>query len=174
MVLKWIGAALILFAGTVYGFAQAAKYARRPKELRQLGNALLTLESEIVYGVSPLPTALERVASSVPKPVSLIFSDAAARMRERQAERTAGDSWTEAVQSAWPRLSLMEPEKASLLALAPMLGVTDREDQAKHLRLAVAQLRAEEDAAREEQQRYEKMWRSLGVLSAALIVILMY
>ena len=56
--LKWVGAALILFSGTAYGFVRASAYAKRPKELRYLAQALLTLETEIVYGVSPLPAAL--------------------------------------------------------------------------------------------------------------------
>lgn len=43
----------------------------------------------------------------------------------------------------------------------------------KHLRLALLQLKSEEDAAREDQAKYEKMSKSLGLLSAALIVILM-
>ena len=172
--LKWIGATMILAAGTAYGFAQASRYARRPKELRLLGSALGTLESEIVYGLSPLPEALLRVSSATQKPVSQLFADAAARMADGRAERTAGDCWREAVHAAWPRTSLREPEKASLLALVPTLGMTDRDDQAKHLRLAIAQLRTEEETAREEQARYGKMWRSLGALTAALVVILMY
>lgn len=172
--LKWVGAAMVLFAGTAYGFAKAARYARRPKELRQLGAALTTLESEIVFGMSPLPAAFERVASAAQRPVSLLFQEAAERMRDFGNEKTAGECWSEAVHALWPRTSLQEAEKASLISLAPTLGVTDRDDQAKHLRLARAQLLTEEEAAREEYARYGKMWRSLGALSAALVVILMY
>jgi stage III sporulation protein AB len=172
--LQWIGATLILFAGTAYGFAQASWYARRPKELRQLSSALLTLESEIVYGLSPLPTALSRVASTVPRPVSLLFAEASERMGDKAQERTAGDCWSDAVNRIWPSTSLREAEKSSLLALSPTLGLTDRDDQAKHIRLAVSQLRSEEETAREEQLRYGTMWKSLGALSAALVVILMY
>lgn len=172
--IKWIGAAMILFAGTAYGFARASRYARRPKELRQLASALLTLESEIVYGVTPLPVAMRRVASAAGQPIAQLFQEAAARMQGRDVERTAGDCWAEAVNAVWPTLTLQASEQASLLALSPTLGLTDRDDQAKHLRLAVAQLRAEEETAREEQQRYGTMWRSLGALSAVLVVILMY
>ncbi|HZG85115.1 stage III sporulation protein SpoIIIAB [Paenibacillus sp.] len=172
--LKWIGATIILAAGTAYGFAQASRYMRRPKELRQLGAALGTLESEIVYGVSPLPDALARVASTAPPPISRLFAEAAARMRDNAAERTAGECWSDAIRAEASRTALREPELASLLALAPTLGLTDREDQAKHLRLAIAQLRTEEETARDEAARFGKMWKSLGALLAALIVILMY
>lgn len=172
--LKWIGAAMVMAAGTAYGFAQASRYARRPKELRQLSAALGTLETEIVYGLSPLPEALRRVSTAAAQPVAGLFADAAARMDDRRAERTAGECWTEAVHAAWPLTALREPEKSSLLALAATLGATDRDDQVKHLRLAIAQLGVEEEAAREEGARFGKMWRSLGALAAALVVILMY
>jgi len=172
--LKWIGATMILFAGTAYGFVQASRYARRPRELRHLAAALTTLESEIVYGVSPLPDAIARVATTVPPPVSDLFVEAARRLGDRNAERTAADCWTEAIEDVWPRTALKEAEKSSLLSLAPTLGLTDRDDQAKHLRLVVSQLRTEEESAREEQARYGSMWKSLGALSAALVVILMY
>jgi stage III sporulation protein AB len=65
-------------------------------------------------------------------------------------------------------------EKDIMLLLGASLGVSDREDQLRYLRLAIAQLQAEEENAIEEQKRYEKMWRSLGVLAGALIVIVMY
>ena len=63
-------------------------------------------------------------------------------------------------------------EQSALIRLGATLGISDREDQIKHLRLAMQQLKAEEDAARDDQARYEKMWKSLGVLIAALVVIL--
>ncbi|HZG58063.1 stage III sporulation protein SpoIIIAB [Paenibacillus sp.] len=172
--LKWIGATMILAAGTAYGFAQASRYARRPKELRSLAAALGTLESEVVYGLSPLPAAMARVSTATQRPIAFLFEEASSRLRDSRSEKTAGECWAEAIEAVWPRTALGAPEKATLLALSATLGATDRNDQAKHLRLAVAQLAAEEETAREEQARYGKMWRSLGALTAALIVILMY
>jgi stage III sporulation protein AB len=65
-------------------------------------------------------------------------------------------------------------EKEAFLQLGLTLGITDRDDQIKHLRLTASQLQTEELTAWEEQKRYEKMWKSLGLLSATLVVILMY
>jgi stage III sporulation protein AB len=174
LMLKLLGAALILFAGTAFGFYKASRYARRPRELRHLAHALTTLETEIVFGVTPLPAALARVASAVPRPLSDLFHSAAERLREQRGERSADDCWKEAVEREWPKTALQRTERETLLSLGASLGVTDREDQAKHIRLCIAQLQAEELTARDEQARYEKMWRSLGALGAALVVILMY
>jgi stage III sporulation protein AB len=65
------------------------------------------------------------------------------------------------------------PELTVTLRLGSILGMSDKDDQLKHLRLAAVQLKAEEDAARDDQAKYEKMSRSLGLLLAALVVILM-
>jgi stage III sporulation protein AB len=82
------------------------------------------------------------------------------------------ESWSRAIEGHWANSAMRSPEKAALIRLGSSLGISDREDQVKHLRLAMQQLKAEEDAARDDQERYEKLCKSLGVLVAALIVIL--
>ena len=64
-------------------------------------------------------------------------------------------------------------EQAVLIRLGSSLGISDKDDQLKHIKLALLQLKAEEDAAKDDQGRYEKMWKSLGILIAVLVVILM-
>jgi stage III sporulation protein AB len=68
---------------------------------------------------------------------------------------------------------MKKPEKEAVLRLGSTLGGSGREDQLKHIRLTSIQLQAEEASARDDQHRYEKLSRSLGMLGAALVVILM-
>jgi len=58
--LKLAGAILVLLSGTLIGFRQAARYADRTAQIRQLIHALQRLETEIGFGHTPLPEALER------------------------------------------------------------------------------------------------------------------
>ncbi|AJY77265.1 stage III sporulation protein SpoIIIAB [Paenibacillus beijingensis] len=169
---KWIGAILILAAGTMIGFLQAARFAERPRQLRQLAHALQRLETEIGYGYTPLPEALRRTAGHVPAPVASILSGAAERLLAPEGPAFR-ECWEESVRSCWPQTAMRSGEQAVLLRLGSALGLSDREDQIKHLRLAMLQLKAEEDAAKDDQARYEKMSKSLGILVAALVVILM-
>lgn len=170
--IKLLGAVLVLFAGTMIGFQQAAKFAERPRQLRQLAHALQRLETEIGYGHTPLPEALERTASTTPEPLASIFRKAASGIWETESF-TFRDSWEQAVKSQWEATSMRKNEQAVLIRLGSTLGISDKEDQMKHIHLALLQLKAEEDAARDDQGRYEKMWKSLGILIAVLIVILM-
>jgi stage III sporulation protein AB len=173
--LKFAGILLILFAGTMIGFVQAARYAARPRQIRQLLHALQRLETEISYGQTHLPEALTRISGLVQKPLSYLFAAIARSLSSETAEsgETVRDCWEKAIIAYWPSTAMRNAEKDALLRLGSTLGGSGREDQLKHIRLAMIQLQAEESTARDDQQRYEKLSRSLGMLGAALVVILM-
>ena len=170
--IRFAGALLVLFAGTMIGYLQAARFAARPRQIRHLMHALQRLETEIQYGQTPLPEALARLAGIVPQPVAGLFADIATSLSSH-AGGTVRESWERALAAGWGRTAMQPPERDALLRLGSTLGGSGREDQLKHVRLTMLQLQAEEASAREEQQRYEKMSRSLGVLGAALIVIVL-
>ncbi|MFD0670540.1 stage III sporulation protein SpoIIIAB [Cohnella sp. GCM10027633] len=172
--LKFIGVALVLFAGTMIGFVQAARYAARPKQIRQLLHALQRLETEIGYGQTPLPQALDRIAAVIAMPVSRMFKDIAVSLTTESARSgaTVREIWERVIAAGWQDTAMRAPEQEAMLRLGSTLGASGRDDQLKHIRLAMAQLQAEEASARDDQQRYEKLSRSLGALGAALIVIL--
>ncbi|MBW7473560.1 stage III sporulation protein AB [Paenibacillus oenotherae] len=169
--LKLIGAVLILFAGTMIGFQQAARFAARPRQIRQLIQALQRLETEIGYGYTPLPEALARSSAHLPEPVSSLLREVKNRLDEADG-LTFRECWECSVAAHWPGTAMKAAEQGALIRLGSALGISDRDDQIKHLKLAMGQLKAEEETARDDQARYEKMWKSLGVLIAALVVIL--
>jgi stage III sporulation protein AB len=171
--MKLLGAALVLLAATLFGFFQALQLARRPRQIRELISVLQRLETEIVYGATPLPAALRRLAGATAEPLASLLRQVAGELAQR-TQTPLAELWRQAAERAWRRSAMKEPEYETFVRLGASLGMSDRTDQAKHLKLAVAQLNAEEESAREEQKKYETMWRSLGVLVGALIVILMY
>ncbi|MEK3881558.1 stage III sporulation protein SpoIIIAB [Paenibacillus sp. PL2-23] len=170
--MKLLGAMLILIAGTLIGFQQAARFADRPKQIRMLVHALQRLETEIGYGHTPLPEALERTAHATEEPVAAMLNETALLLAQAEG-LTFQQCWEKAIKLRWKETSLRPSEQGVLLRLGSTLGISDKEDQMKHLRLAVMQLQAEEETARDDQRRYEKMWKSLGALLAVLIIILM-
>jgi len=171
--IKLIGALCIVFAGTMLGMYQSLQLSARPRQIRQSIQCLQRLETEIVYGVTPLPQALHAVAGAASGPLRSLFEAASRGLMGKEAA-SMREAWEEAMASNWSHTSMKQAEKEIFLQLGTLLGISDREDQMKHLKLAVRQLQGEELAAAEEQKRYGGMWRSLGLLSGVLIVILMY
>ncbi|OXM88181.1 stage III sporulation protein SpoIIIAB [Paenibacillus rigui] len=171
--LKLLGAMLILIAFTLFGFYQAQQFARRPKQIADLIRSFQRLETEITYGFTPLQQALIKVANACPAPLNYLFRRVAEELGESEG-RSVQHIWQEVIQQQWHRTSLKKGEQDIVSQLGFTLGLSDSTDQVKHLRLAIQQLQGEMDGALEERKRYESMWRSLGLLMGALLVILMY
>lgn len=171
--IKLFGAALILIAGGMMGWHQALTLSHRPKQIRQLIQALRRLETEISYGLTPLPLALKHIGMQLQEPLSSLFTDIYKHLSKNTGEVTQ-HCWQTSIQKHWPRTAMKKTEQDIMHELGFILGVTAREDQISHIQMAIHHLQGEEELAVQDRERYEKMWKSLGVLAGALIVILMY
>lgn len=171
--LKLLGAVMVLAAATLAGWWQARRFAVRPIEIRQLILSLRRMETEIGYGFTPLPDALQRIGNQNREPLRSLFIEASEAMGPPR-NWTSQDSLHYALKERWSYTSMKTQERDVLYQLAFTLGTSDRKDQHSHLEMAIRQLESEEAVALEEQRRYEKMCRSLGLLAGAFIVILIY
>jgi stage III sporulation protein AB len=166
------GLLLLVTATTAAGNVVAASYGARSRQIGQLRLALHLLESEVVYALGALPGALDRVAAGVSGPVKDIFGQAAALLRSGEG-MSAGEAWEKAAWTVFPRSALVLGDLEVILALSGYLGVTDREDQRRHLGLAVERLRAREEEAAADQRTSERMWRYLGPLGGLALGIVL-
>lgn len=170
---KLIGAVLILFSASMVGWQIGKYYANRPVHLRALLVALQMLETEIVYGMTPLHRAFVKVGHRVSEEVGKVFLFAADLLVTEQVH-SAEEALQQAMSKFWTQTALRRQEREVLASLGQVLGSSDRDDQQKHLRLAITHLRGLEEEARAEQEKYERMYKSLGFLGGLLVVILMF
>lgn len=170
---KLAGALLILFSATMVGWQIGRYYAVRPVQLRTWLFALQMLETEIVYGSTPLHRAFVKIGHRIQPEIGRMFLTAAELLITGEGMSTQA-CWEAAIEKHWRETALRRQEKEVLLGLGHVLGGSDRDDQQKHLRLAVAHVRTLKEEAREEQLKYEKMYKSLGFLGGLLVVILMF
>ncbi len=171
--IKLLGSVMVVAASGLGGIAVAGNYSRRPKELRSIRSALQMLETEISYGATHLQEALNLVAERCDKNVSLIFSGTAAVLSARTGA-TAAQAWEKSINSYYREAALKAQDLSILRNLGSSLGISDREDQIKHLRLAMEQISNECFKAEEEAARNVKLWSYLGFLSGFLVVIVLY
>lgn len=171
--LNVLGALMILFASTMIGFHQSMQLSRRPKQIREMIQSLQRLETEIIYGFTPLSEALQSAGKPFSAPVAAIYIKAANGLDSPEGW-TAEESWKQSVESGWRQTAMKSEEREVISQLGCSLGISDRDDQQKHIRLAISHLQAEEQNASEDQKKYARMWKSLGMLGGALLVILLY
>ncbi len=170
---KIIGSAFIIAASTLGGFYIAHSYSERPKQLRALQQALQMLETEIVYGAVPLYIAMEHTGRRLSNIVKIFFLAMSKNLRELDGESTF-KCWDMAINNHFHETALKIQDKQILLQFGQTLGISDKEDQMKHIRLTIQSIQQEESIAREEKNKYEKLSKNLGILLGLLIVILMY
>lgn len=170
---KLLGACLVLIATTWIGFEIARTYRERPQQIRQLRSALSLLETEIHYGVRPLTVACQEIAQRTTGPISRLFASCSENLRQMDGASTY-ECFKQAIEQEWKNTAMKSPEKGILLDFSTTLGISDREDQLHHLAMAQANLEIEEKKSRDEQNQYEKMCKTMGVLAGALIVLLIY
>ena len=167
---KLAGGLLVIGASTALGFLLAANFERRPRELSELITALGLLEMEITYGGTPLAEAFAGIAARTGRPAREIMLEAHRRLTGG-AGVTAMEAWGRAVDAAWGATSLGPGDRITLLDFGASLGASDREDQVKHIRLAVERLRKAEAEARGDAVRLGRLWKNLGFLAGVMLVI---
>lgn len=171
--LKLLGACLVVLACTWIGFQIAAHYRKRPQQIRQMYTALSLFEMEIMYGNRPLLHICEEIAEREAGIVGQIFAVSAQNLAELDGESTFS-CFQQAIEQVWHFSAMEKNEKKILLDLSATLGRSNRGDQIQHVQAAKANLKIEEKKSRQEQEQYEKMFRTMGLLTGALLVILLY
>ncbi|GAC89694.1 stage III sporulation protein SpoAB [Anoxybacillus flavithermus NBRC 109594] len=169
--MKWIGAVCIILATTWSGFGASRLLRERTKQLRQLKMALQSLEAEIMYGHTPLIDASLRLSQQLSRPLSWLFESFAQKLQK--GTMNARQAWEESLHEIWKMTALKEGELEIMKQFGETLGQYDHEIQQNYIRLTMVHLEREEGDAIEKQQRYEKMMKSLGVLTGILIVLLL-
>ncbi|MGG3737899.1 stage III sporulation protein SpoIIIAB [Aeribacillus pallidus] len=169
--IKLIGAAFILFATTWAGFESSKHFSERTRQLRLLKTALQTLEAEIMYGHTPLHEAARKLAKQLPKPLTWFFESFSKKLTT--TETTVKNAWEDSLNEIWKWTPFKETEYEILLQFGENLGKHDTMAQQKQILLTLSHLDREEEEAREKQQRYEKMVKSLGFLAGLLLIILL-
>jgi stage III sporulation protein AB len=107
----------------------------------------------------------------MPKPIATCFEQFSLRLTTM--ETTVKCAWEESLQEIWKLTALKRSEYEILVQFGETLGKHDRMTEQKQIILTLTHLEREEEDARDKQQRYEKMMKSLGFLSGLLVVILL-
>jgi stage III sporulation protein AB len=172
MLIKIIGAAIILGSTSIIGFSLSRDCSKRPRILRELQAALQMLENEISYMSNLLSDAFMRIYTSSGTEASILFKEAAKKLDSMGT--TADEAWKSAVNDLYSRLALKKEDKAILISFGSMLGNSDLDGQISNIRLTTSQLKLQELKAEEIKKKNERMYRSLGVLGGLALIIILF
>lgn len=170
--IKGIGGLIIIISSSLIGLLLSNKYSMRPKTIRKLRFSLQMLETEIIFGSTPLPYALYNVGARSEKPWGTFFIEVSDNILKRKYY-SMEDAWNNSIEKHLSNSFLNKLDIELIKNFGKIVGKSDTEDQKKHFNLIYAQLEHHEKMAEEERKKNERMYRSLGfLLGAALYIIL--
>lgn len=172
MILKLIGSTLIVLSSSLIGYIYGKSYKERLENLIYLENCIKILETEIMYGASPLPEALENVYNKGNQKVSFIFALISKALKKNK-DGDVLECFLTVVENMKKDLNLKKEDIEVFLNLGRTIGSSGRKDQEKNFKLILAQIKALQKEARLEKEKNEKLFKNLGFLSGLAIVIIL-
>lgn len=166
--LRLVGAVCIVFATSSYGFQKAKKFRLRTEELRLFQDGLAMLQTEVTYGLTPLPEALRKIGKVTKAPVGGFFQDVFKKMIQGDGDLLTG-YWDESLENL--DCCLCQEDKEIIKNLGYTLGRSSVSEQKKHIDITLRQLSTAERESKDQCAKNEKMWKYLGFFSGLALVL---
>ncbi|MCL1919060.1 MAG: stage III sporulation protein AB [Peptococcaceae bacterium] len=159
--------AVIIFGLGWLGLWRASVIRKRLRQLELFGHALSLLDTEIFWGMTPLPVAFRRL-QRVGFPWGNFFLAVAEGLEGGgQIEST----WREVVEQQRRLFYLTEEDWLLVNRLGECAGRTDRHEQHKQVMLIRNQVQTLEESQRQTAERQARMWSYFGFLGGIAVVI---
>ena len=170
---KIIGSMIIITSGIIGGRLMGYQYTQRTRELQRFLHAFYMLETEISYGQTILPLALERLAQVSLKPHKKFFQCFQEKLEPNQG-LTTDQAWLNSIEETSAMFCLKLEDWEVLKQFGQSLGSSDDHNQIRQLKVAQKRLEQLEFNARTESEKLNRMWNYIGVLTGIALVILLY
>ena len=169
MTLRWIGALLVVSACTGVGYGQSASHRRKEHMLSQLSGALVFMESELQYRMTPLPELFEKTGNSTGGAIGNIFSTLSEAL-EQQISPDAGSCLTDVL-----RNNPQRPKEVQRVPreLGRTLGCFDLSGQLKGLALCRCQCTQALEYLRTNRDQRLRSYQMLGLCAGSALAILL-
>lgn len=124
----------------------------------------------MVYGQEPIYEVLKSLSKRLTKPLNKIFSDISEKLLI--SSETLSTVWSKQIESEWKNTAMKNKEKEILIQFGQTLGVHNLEQQQKQIQLAKLHLQHELKDASDDEKRFAGLFRTLGVLTGLLIMLI--
>lgn len=169
--MKVIGVILFISMSSWIGFDMSFQLSKRTKQIRQLIQSLQILDAEMSYSQSTLQQIFTVISTKSSEPIATFYERLAEQLTEAVPDFLY--IWSQELSFLQSTSALKGKELEVLEQLGSTLGQYTLTEQQKHLVLAMHHLQTELEEAYEQQLKYGKVMKTLGVLIGMFIVLLL-
>lgn len=171
MLMKGIGAGLIIFSTGAMGLTLARSYSLQVQNLRQLISFFQLLESEIQFAKTTLPNVIAVQAVQLPGDIGRFLQFIDKGLAAGTGERFSA-IWEDGLKILGAG-GLPAEVLEDLQRVGEVLGMSDTAEQSKHLKVLQHRLQHALQAAEEERDKQARLWQYLGFSAGLLIILLL-
>lgn len=168
---RLIGAILVAGGAAAAGLLAAGRLKTRSEALSGLITSIDVIQSEIFFRLTPLPELIKLLEAQSAEPVKTLFSNCLKHLGDL-GRRPFSAIWKQAVEESGS-LELKPGERKTLTELGTVLGRYDAEGQIKAIAYIRRRLENDLDASLREKENQGKLYRTLGAVTGAAVVIIL-
>lgn len=172
MVLKWIGAMMVIVSSGALGFTCSGRLRKRLSQLRAVRQILYMLKGEISYSASTLPEAFSHIARKTPPPFREFLERVSGRLKALEGENLEL-VWQQEIQRIRKRTSLTGADIEEWEDLGGRLGYLDRTMQLQLIDLFLSQWEEKIRLLEKECGKTCRLYQYLGVLAGLMLAVVL-
>lgn len=162
---------LVFVACSGIGIMYGTIYKKRVEELQEWKKGIQLLKSEINFALTPLSEAFETVGKRLEGQIKKVFLALASLLKDNPNK--AMDKIEDGVlKSLLIETCLSEKDTIKLISFIKNLGLLDKESQMNNMALHIKNMEQEIETAKRDEEKNNKLFKTLGVLSGIFIVVI--
>lgn len=169
--LKAAGIIIIIISSTLIGFIYGESLKKRVFQLKEIEQAILQLQSEVLYNHSSLPEVFKNISNKCSKPIGQVFMYVSMLLYENKVD-SVYEGFRIAINENKDKLNIKQHDIDIILDLSKSLGESDIEGQNRILNLTLENIKKQIVSAEIAMNKDVKMYRYLGFSFGAVIAIL--
>lgn len=171
MLAKIIGMIAVFLVCSAAGLLKSSELSKRVRELEAFKGAIDLIATEIRYFASPVDVIMTKINALDEYKALKVFGICENKLSTTRDFRRA---WEDSIEEAKNQLSLNKGDYEVLLWFGSMFGTTDIDGQTANCRRYGEMLSERLDRARDDKSKRGKMYSSLGILTGAFFIVILF
>lgn len=169
--MKYIGMALVLFSCSGMGLLYSYLFKKRVDDLNEWKKGIVLMKSEINFALTPLSEAFEAVGKKLDGQIKFFFSEMA-QLLKISTNKSLDKIDNQTIRKMFKDTCLFDKDINKLISFVKNLGLTDKESQLNQMELHIKNMEEDIISAKNDEQKNNKLFKTLGVLSGIFIIVI--
>lgn len=171
-IFKVLGCTLVFAVSSLIGVVLAKAYSTRVQNIMDMITAFEILHTKISYNQTTLDEIFMDIGTQLGGPVGEIFNEMGIAF-EGNMLYTADELWVKVIEDNIKKCDFSFDDIQVINEFSYMLGKSDIEGQLRNIDMTLSRLKSQLVRAENEEKKYSKMYRNVGILGGMGLAVIL-